>query len=68
MDRHRHTDRHTDRHTGRHTADRQTDRYISKNQFLGSGGLKTWTFDKNGGGEGGGGTFCINLIPSPMRM
>ena len=34
----------TDRHT-----DRQTDTFV-KTIFSGSGGLKTWTFDKNGGG------------------
>ena len=45
--------------------DRQTDTF-AKTIFSGSEGLKTWTFDKNGGG--GGVTFCTNLIPSLMRM
>ena len=43
--------------------DRQTDTF-AKTIFSGSEGLKTWTFDKNGGGV----TFCTNLIPSLMRM
>ena len=42
----------------------QTDRHIRENHFFGSEGLTTWRFDKNGGW----GTFCINLIPSLMRM
>ena len=45
------------------STDRQTDTF-SETIFSGSEGLKTWIFDKNGGG----GTFCINLIPSLMRM
>ena len=33
---------------------KSTDRYIRENYiFSGSEGLKTWTFDKNGGGGGG---------------
>ena len=36
----------------------QTDTF-AKTIFSGSEGLKTWTFDKNGGR--GGGTFCINI-------
>ena len=46
------TDRQTDRQTHRQTdrqTDKQTDTFV-KTIFSGSGGLKTWTFDKNGGG------------------
>ena len=46
----RQTDRQTDIQTYRHT-DTQTDTF-AKTIFSGSEGLKTWTFDKNGG-EGG---------------
>ena len=42
------TDRHTDKHT------------FAKTIFSGSEGLKTWTFDKNGG-EGGGGNILQKI-------
>ena len=48
------------------STDTRTDTF-AKTIFSGSEGLQTWTFDKNGGG-GGGIIFCINLIPSLMRM